>query len=367
MMAAVTILGAAALLGPSGLRTLPGTVRPLSWLFAAIVAWQALGALLRSPGATEDAIALANSATIAMLLPVVAVAARDKGALTRLLLVLFVFGTVAAILSLALYVNAGLRGANLLQEVLSHRLVPFGRARHAILGAGGLAAAFLAGFSLLRSGSVSRLPAGVGLSVIGLTLLLTQSRGPVISTALAVLALLWLARLAPGRSHVASIGLALACFAVPVALVLAEPWLTNLFCTDQTGVCRPSSRQDVWIAVAGMILERPLLGWGPSFRFAEDAVGHAHNGVLGTAFYFGLPVAALFLGVVGYALTRGARMRKGPVRDFALGGMFFAAGFLGSDLPNPFAFFNTHYLFLWLPVTLAVVAASDVVEEESLP
>jgi hypothetical protein len=47
--------------------------------------------------------------------------------------------------------------------------------------------------------------------------------------------------------------------------------------------------------------------------------------------------------------------------------MFFAAGFLGSDLPNPFAFFNTHYLFLWLPVTLAVVAAGDTAEEESLP
>jgi hypothetical protein len=25
---------------------------------------------------------------------------------------------------------------------------------------------------------------------------------------------------------------------------------------------------------------------------------------------------------------------------------------MGADLPNPFAFFNTHYLFMWFPILL---------------
>jgi hypothetical protein len=27
---------------------------------------------------------------------------------------------------------------------------------------------------------------------------------------------------------------------------------------------------------------------------------------------------------------------------------------MGADLPNPFAFFNTHYLFMWFPILLVL-------------
>ncbi|WP_188312071.1 O-antigen ligase family protein [Salinarimonas soli] len=365
VMAVVTVLGIAVLLDGRSRSALSPAIRPLAALLAAIVAWQGLGVLLRGDMNAEDAAALASSVAIVMLLPVAALAARREGAIGRFLLLLFSFGLAAAVLSLALHLNGQLHGGNPIRSILAERLVPFGRARHAILGAGGIAASFLAGLALIRSGGLRRTIALPGLAVMAATLLLTQSRGPIIALALATVALLAIDHVPLRRRALAALAFAGACFALPVALVLLEPWLTSMVCAGGTGVCRPSQRQDMWYALTGMIRERPWFGWGPSFRLGADTVGHAHNGLLGTAFFFGLPMAAMFLAAFGHALVRGAGQARGPVRDFVIGGLCFAAGFIGSDLPNPFAFFNTHYLFLWLPLVLGVVSATS--EQEGLP
>ncbi len=123
------------------------------------------------------------------------------------------------------------------------------------------------------------------------------------------------------------------------------------------GQCRPSLRRGVWEAILPLVAERPLFGWGPSYRLGADTVGHAHNGLIGAAFFFGLPVAALLVAAIVHGLTRASSLPRGPLRDFALAGPFFAAGFLGSDLPNPFGFLNAHFLFLWLPLVVAVAAS----------
>jgi hypothetical protein len=73
--------------------------------------------------------------------------------------------------------------------------------------------------------------------------------------------------------------------------------------------------------------------------------------------YFGLPATALLLAAMGLGLARAARLGSGAVRTFSLAGLLFAAGFLGSDLPNPFGFLNAHFLFLWLPLVVAVAAS----------
>jgi O-antigen ligase len=167
------------------------------------------------------------------------------------------------------------------------------------------------------------------------------------------------ARLPQGARAPGALAAALLCFAVPVGLVIAEPWLLQGICRDGAfAVCRPAMRRDTWEVILPLLAERPLFGWGPSYRLGADTVGHAHNGLLGSAFHFGLPMAAGLVAILAHALRRGAGLPAGPIRDFALAGLFFAAGFIGSDLPNPFAFLSSHYLFLWLPVVAAVAASA---------
>jgi hypothetical protein len=144
-------------------------------------------------------------------------------------------------------------------------------------------------------------------------------------------------------------------------MILTEPWLKSLLCSDEGGFCRPSARQDVWFASAALVADKPWFGVGPGFRFAAGTVPHPHNGLLGLTVFFGLPVAALFAGIVALAVTRAAAAGAGPARHFALAGAFFSAGFLGTDLANPFGYLNTHYLYLWLPLMLGACLAGSLV------
>jgi hypothetical protein len=43
------------------------------------------------------------------------------------------------------------------------------------------------------------------------------------------------------------------------------------------------------------------------------------------------------------------------LRFFGLASLIFSFGYMGADLSNPFAFFNTHYLFMWFPIFLVSV------------
>jgi O-antigen ligase len=357
-MGLVAVVGLASLLDRRAGPALAPAARPLAALLAGIVLWQALGLLARGPLDGEDAGALGSAAVVALLLPLTAAAARrDPGALPRLLPVLFWLGVAAALVSIAIYAATIASAPTIGIGLREYRLIPFGRARHAILGAGGLAAAFLAGLAVWRGG-VRSLTVSAGLAVVAAAILLTQSRGPVIALALALVGLVLVGRLAPERRALAAVLWGLLCFAVPVALIAAEPWIVQWLCTGDRGLCRPSMRFDMWASLLGLIPERPLFGWGPSYRFGPETVGHAHNGLLGTAFFFGLPAALMFVAAMGLGLARAARLARGPLRDFCLAGLFFAATYLGTDLPNPFAFLNTHYLFLWLPLVAAVAASA---------
>jgi O-antigen ligase len=84
-------------------------------------------------------------------------------------------------------------------------------------------------------------------------------------------------------------------------------------------------------------------------------MSHAHNGLLGTALYFGLVGLAAFGVMIAVYAKNLIRQPDGALRFFGLASLIFSFGYMGADLSNPFAFFNTHYLFMWFPIFLVSV------------
>ena len=335
---------------------------PLTLLLGGVLVWQGLGLIFRSPADKQAASVLGSALGIAMLLPLLfAAARRDPEFLNRLFKVLFALGCLAAAISLARYfIFIGKDGQLSISDFRKARLVPIGRANHQILGSGGLAACFFAGLAIYPNALLKQKRLIVaGLLLITATIALTQSRGPLIAMGLALVTAYGLELFRTPASRIrAGLVLALLCFAIPVTLIVAEPWIKDLACISELSICRPSNRQEVWSIVLSMIQERPWFGIGPTFRFPNGAVSHPHNGMLGLIFYFGLPMALLFFGIIVFAVKRAAATPPSPSRTFALLGIFFSISFVATDLSNPFAFVNTLYLYLWLPVFIGSLLGS---------
>jgi O-antigen ligase len=344
----------------------PKKLLPLTIFVGGVLVWQCLGIAIRTPTDKQAAEVLGSAIGIAMLLPLLlASLQRDPEFLNRLFRILFVLGCLAAAISLVRYaIILGKDGRVSVNELFAERLVPIGRASHQILGSGGLAACFFAGLAIHPKAALRQKHLILaGLLLIAITVVLTQSRGPILAIGLALVAtsILELFRTSAKRVS-AGLVLAALCFALPVTLVIAEPWLKAWACTTHLSMCRPSNRQDVWSIVSGMIQERLWFGIGPTYRFPGGAVSHPHNGILGLTFYFGLPMAFLFLGIIAFTVKQAAAALPSPSRTFALLGIFFSMSFVATDLSNPFAFVNTLYLYLWLPVwigALLVLAPHD--------
>lgn len=363
VLAVITYFGCITLIfDPAMRRRLvePDGLGPASFLLAAAFLWQVAGFMLREPEDPRTLYILGSAGALLMLLPVFAAALHyDPGLLRRLLVVLFVVGSLAALVSL---VRHGLwrneQDGPWLSSFLSRRLVPIGRANHEILGAGALVSALFAGLVLWRDAAPRLRPAMViGLMVITLAVALTQSRGPMLGLCLAIGATILTLNVRDARRRLAvALVLALVCAIVPVAMVVGEPWLKSLFCASEAGLCRRSARQEVWSTVLATIPERPWFGIGPAYRFPEG-VNHAHNGFLGLSFFFGIPAAILFAALVVLAFAR--TLRAAPqARSYALLGLFFGIALMSTDVPNPFAFINAHFLFLWFPLLIGVVLGS---------
>jgi O-antigen ligase len=365
VMCLLVIAGLAALLFDPAVRAIlldPDTLRPMVCLLVLVLLWQGLGLFFRNPVDLKAAPVLGSAFTITLLLPTLVASAKGEDSFwRRLLIVLFGLGCIAAAASLARYlVVLGKPHGSWVTGLTRERLIPVGRASHAILGAGGLAATFFAGLGLY--GQASRRQKGgiiAGLALIALTIVLTQSRGPILGAGLAMLSTLCVERVSAPRFKLhTAVAWALLCFLIPVGLIVMEPWIRDLMCTGSSTICRPSARQGVWTSVLQLILERPWFGIGPTFRFPNGAVSHPHNGFLGLIFFFGLPMGVLFVSIVALAMKLTLKAGHGAARTFALLGIFFSASFMAADLSNPFAFINTHYLYLWLPIFVGVVAGS---------
>lgn len=104
-----------------------------------------------------------------------------------------------------------------------------------------------------------------------------------------------------------------------------------------------SLRITQWSVAAGLIAERPWLGWGAAAFSVIYPLrtgrwhGHTHNIAVDLAVTFGLPVALLMVGLVLWLLIRGMRlgMASGPVFERAWwASVLVLAALHASDIPT---------------------------------
>lgn len=254
-------------------------------------------------------------------------------------------------------------GLHLHQMQDGDRLIFLGRASHPIMGAGAVATGAIAAISLLayhagvRRDRITTVALLFAIFTLVLGLYLTGSRGPLLSFALAVVA-------APIVVLSGSRALVLLCaigaWALVTASVLLEAPIRDVLCPIIELACRSPNRQGVWTEAFAAIAQHPLWGNGYGFRFS--GVPHAHNSYFGFALHYGIPLCLLFAGVMVAALWSAGRLKRMDETFFVVAMLIFANGFMGSDLSDPMRFFNTHYLFLWLPLSLAFIGAKSEVK-----
>ena len=322
------------------------TLRKNLWLwlsFGFLLAWQAAGALFGDmPRPVSD---FSKTGLLAAFFLFAAQTSRVLST-RQILWIIASIGAASAFLSIIVHV---LKAPDLMD-----RMIPLGRGGNPIPGAGALASALIATIALWREelGRSRKTMAILLLLAVPLvaSLVLTQSRGPLVAFCLA----LPLAFLLERRGMLIVLLACLASWLVVTGLVIFEPTIKAIVCGSNTDWCRPSLRNEVWERVRDQIALHPILGSGPEFRFPYQWLSHAHNGLFGIALYFGLGgLAASALMAAGYArcLTRGT---DDTLRFFGIASLIFSFGYMGADLPNPFAFFNTHYLFMWFPILLVL-------------
>jgi O-Antigen ligase len=111
--------------------------------------------------------------------------------------------------------------------------------------------------------------------------------------------------------------------------------------------CASSARYEIWGWTIELIKDHPLLGVGAGFRFDHIETGQVspHHVLWGTALYFGIPMMVVFIATL-YSITKSIEPHAPILSAFFI----FGWGFMATNLAQPFAFINYHYLFLWLPL-----------------
>jgi hypothetical protein len=315
-----------------------------------IVAGALLGPMV---SADEGVLAFQALVLIACFVLTASEALRRIGPL-RLLSLLFAAGAISAAASIAIHLSTG--------HPLTERVVMIGRANNPIPAAGVMAAAALAGVGMLRAGELSHRwrAALLGLLVIIAAMVLSQSRGPFIGLMLGG-AMLFLPAAWVRRTWI----LAPLIFVGASCLVLLEEPVRSLFCQSDQLLCRPSHRLDLWSHSLQLIASQPLFGMGVTHRLGEGAFNNPQNAVLATAVYFGLPFLIAALVGAGLILRRQSRVEPTPPIRWAAAMLVFSAAYFAFE-PSPFAFYNAHYLFLWLPVAV-LLAVPGMPLEAQLP
>lgn len=324
------------------------TLRRQAWFFlflAFLGLWLGLGAIFG--GTTYQASDFLNIALLGGFFLFVDQVSRVLQ-IRQILWTIAAIGAASAFFSMVVH---GLKAPHFLD-----RMIPLGRGGNSIPGAGALAIALIAALALWRERQVRHfsewaIPAALA-TLLVVALLLTQSRAPLIAIGVA----LGLAVLLHRRGLYAVLASCAFAWLLVAGLNFFEQPIKELICgSNNTGaLCRPSYRHEVWDWVSAQIGLHPILGNGPSFRFKQQWLSHAHNGLLGTAMYYGLPVLAAFGAVIVAYARRLTRQTGDDLQFFGFASLVFSFGYMGADLSNPFAYFNTHYLFMWFPLFLVL-------------
>jgi O-antigen ligase len=239
---------------------------------------------------------------------------------------------------------------------LVDRLSFIGRASDPILGAGAVATGLIAAITVLAYHlDIRRAPLTAVLlafTICGILagLYLAGSRGPFLALAFALCVT---PLVVSSGSRALLFACAFGAYTLVVAGVLLEGPIQHALCPAIEFACRDPKRYDVWMQSVDTIARHPLWGVGYAFRF--DGVPHAHNTYLGMALHYGIPLAIFFVGLMAIALSRASRLKNRDEKFFIVAMLIFANGFMGSDLSEPVRFFNAHYVFLWLPIFLAIM------------
>jgi len=311
-----------------------------------LAAWTALGLIVNRAAAGPAGEALTNFALLALVL----LAGRRLLACCGLRFVCGALLAAAALscgLTLILHFSGG--------GGFIDRLMPLGRAGNPIPAAGGLCVALLAAAVLLRDVPRPRPTALVGwiacaLVPVLVVIAMTQSRGPIFAALVTfAVTFAWRGRLVGGRLF----AVALAAWGLTTMLIVLDPLLRSLLCVDELNFCRPSARMQIWTSVVELVAQRPVFGLTPNFRFDDPILVHAHNGLFGTAMLFGIPALIAVL-AMSFAYCRHLEDVDSRLAWFCGAALIYSFGYMGSDLPNPFSFANTHYFFLWLPIAFGL-------------
>jgi hypothetical protein len=320
------------------------------WLLGAFFGlWTLLGAAAGGPGyRVSDFFHLALLGAFFLSIAQVSRALSTR----QILSIVAIVGGASAFASIVLHFVSA--------DDLFDRMVPLGRGRNPIPGAGGLAIALIAFAALWLERVPGRRfePLHIALTVTLLAALAwTQSRAPIISLGLALPLALWLNRRGGTAALLAACG---GVWLVITGLGMLEPVIKAMICGSEADWCRPAYRSEIWGWVREQIALHPMLGTGPSFRFQKVWMSHPHNGLFGIAMYYGLLALVAFGILIGFYARELARQEDRSLRFFGQASIIFSFGYMGTDLSNPFAFFNMHYLFLWLPFFLVLASSRAV-------
>ncbi|QXH36261.1 bifunctional O-antigen ligase/aminoglycoside phosphotransferase family protein [Pseudomonas muyukensis] len=184
---------------------------------------------------------------------------------------------------------------------------------------------------------------GCALAVMGVLILATGSRTPLLAMTLAAI---WLACLRrDGRAKLLLAGLVLA--AVATVLLFGQMILER----------GSSLRFEIWRMALELISQRPLLGHGYGTPLTLDTsagytLSEPHNFALGVLYDVGLLGLLPWLGLLGYGLYSGWRNRANPLFVLASTLLMYgiAAGLTegGGIMSRP----KEHWFLLWIPLAL---------------
>jgi hypothetical protein len=329
-------------------------LKPLAGMamFFLVAGLWAVGITILNGGSGSDVErATGNFVTLALLTIFMGLFAKSR-AIETMLWMTFAFAALSAAISLGLHF------------IEPHtRLFAIGRAVNPIPAAGGFAAGITAAFLIWRMtppSAVARPLLLLGLAALITAMILTGSRGPIVGIIAALVLGAWLIH---RPSIVFVLTAAISVFGGLVLLMAMEDWLRPFLCPLSERLCSPTFRPLIWGWTFNHIQTSPFLGTGPHHRFTTDALNNPHNGLFGLTMYYGIPFALIALTFFILALRRIIRDAAPLPKAWCIVSLIFTSAYIASDQSNIFAFFNTHYVFFWIPFLLAY--ASAVIPERS--
>ncbi len=200
------------------------------------------------------------------------------------------------------------------------RLQGLGQTDHAILGANIYTAFVLFGFYFLHSGNTprQRLVVYAAIAVTALLILLTQSRGPLLS----FLACIGIGLLLTRHYRLIAFGTVVALllcadFYQYYATQAATLPLENIYEAIMSMFGRESHRTGIWAMAADMIAAHPFKGYGMQASFDYNFAGvHPHNLFISSWYYAGISGCIILVSITLYALAimlRRCRSAEGTV------------------------------------------------------